>query len=101
MVNNMMVLRGGAWFYSRAGCRCAFRYRYLPIYRNDFVGFRLVGEMREKVAEELVLRGGSWTSSIILGLLRCSCRNINQPAIRGNDVGLRLAGEERRGKYDE
>lgn len=47
MMNNMKVLRGGSWFYSRVGCRCAFRNRYLPIYRNDFVGFRLVGKERK------------------------------------------------------
>jgi formylglycine-generating enzyme required for sulfatase activity len=36
------VLRGGAFFYRRRLVRCAFRYRFDPDDRNDYVGFRLV-----------------------------------------------------------
>lgn len=48
MMNNMRVLRGGAWFNTRDNCRCAFRLRYYPIDWLDLVGFRLVGKEREK-----------------------------------------------------
>jgi formylglycine-generating enzyme required for sulfatase activity len=36
------VLRGGAWYYSRGGVRCAYRSTGNPDYRNYDVGFRVV-----------------------------------------------------------
>ena len=36
------VVRGGCWFNSARGCRCAFRLRSGPVNRNHFLGFRLV-----------------------------------------------------------
>jgi len=36
------VLRGGAFNYSVRIVRCACRFRYYPIYRYDYFGFRLV-----------------------------------------------------------
>lgn len=35
------VLRGGSWIYSRDGCRCAYRVRYGPGSRFNFIGFRV------------------------------------------------------------
>lgn len=35
------VVRGGAWNLNRAYARVAYRRRYLPVLRNDLVGFRL------------------------------------------------------------
>ena len=39
---NQMVLRGGAWSINRFSARCADRFRYLPLFRDDFIGFRCV-----------------------------------------------------------
>lgn len=36
------VVRGGAWFFSESGVRCAFRYSYGPDLRGESVGFRVV-----------------------------------------------------------
>jgi len=36
------VLRGGSWSLNSEGCRSTFRATYLPDYRNDDIGFRLV-----------------------------------------------------------
>jgi len=36
------VLRGGAFFYFRGGVRCAARYRYGPLGRYRYLGFRVV-----------------------------------------------------------
>ena len=36
------VLRGGAWYSYRRLVRCAFRYRYVPVFFFKNVGFRLV-----------------------------------------------------------
>jgi formylglycine-generating enzyme required for sulfatase activity len=34
------VLRGGSWYHDRLLARCAYRYRYYPVYRNYNYGFR-------------------------------------------------------------
>jgi formylglycine-generating enzyme required for sulfatase activity len=34
------VYRGGSWDYDAAGCRAADRYRFNPVYRFDYLGFR-------------------------------------------------------------
>ncbi|MDZ7359839.1 MAG: SUMF1/EgtB/PvdO family nonheme iron enzyme [candidate division KSB1 bacterium] len=36
------VLRGGRWYGYALCCRSAFRFFDTPVYRSDFVGFRLV-----------------------------------------------------------
>jgi formylglycine-generating enzyme required for sulfatase activity len=36
------VLRGGSWIGVAPFCRAAFRAHYLPAFRDDFVGFRLL-----------------------------------------------------------
>jgi formylglycine-generating enzyme required for sulfatase activity len=36
------VLRGGSWLSFPRRCRTAFRFRYLPDYRLDLIGFRVV-----------------------------------------------------------
>ncbi len=36
------VVRGGSWNESSLDCRVSYRYRYLPIYQADLVGFRVV-----------------------------------------------------------
>jgi Sulfatase-modifying factor enzyme 1 len=36
------VLRGGSWFHDRGLARCAFRDYYVPEYRYDGIGFRVV-----------------------------------------------------------
>ena len=36
------VIRGGSWCYSAAYCRSAYRYFNAPVFRFNFVGFRLV-----------------------------------------------------------
>lgn len=36
-----MALRGGSWFSLAVNCRAAFRFRYHPGYRDDYLGFRL------------------------------------------------------------
>jgi hypothetical protein len=36
------VLRGGSWYLSRDGARCAYRYRFNPDYSNTDIGFRVV-----------------------------------------------------------
>jgi formylglycine-generating enzyme required for sulfatase activity len=36
------VVRGGSWHYDRDFARCAARFKYLPGYSNDHVGFRCV-----------------------------------------------------------
>lgn len=91
MTNNTKVLRGGSWFNDYNWIlRCSCRDHDPATLRANNVGFRLVGEMREKVAEKLVLRGGSWVDGG--RLLRSSCRDVNHPANRDIDVGLRLVG---------
>ncbi len=35
------VLRGGSWYGDAPYCRSAFRSNYRPVFRSDFVGFRL------------------------------------------------------------
>jgi iron(II)-dependent oxidoreductase len=37
---SLRLLRGGSWFDSQYGARCASRVRYHPDYWNDNVGFR-------------------------------------------------------------
>jgi len=39
------VLRGGAFVYGPRHCRCAFRGRNYPEFRNFYIGFRVVVEM--------------------------------------------------------
>jgi formylglycine-generating enzyme required for sulfatase activity len=36
------VVRGGCWFSPAEGCRSAYRFRFGPVIRNGFLGFRLV-----------------------------------------------------------
>ena len=36
------VIRGGFWCDSASGCRSALRYYYIPSYRNNYSGFRVV-----------------------------------------------------------
>lgn len=36
------VLRGGSWYYSASGARCAHRYYIFPLYRIYGIGFRCV-----------------------------------------------------------
>jgi formylglycine-generating enzyme required for sulfatase activity len=35
------VLRGGSWFYVNFFCRSAIRFRYFPVGRVNFLGFRV------------------------------------------------------------
>jgi len=35
------VARGGSWRHAAAFCRSAFHVRFVPAYRDDFLGFRL------------------------------------------------------------
>jgi formylglycine-generating enzyme required for sulfatase activity len=35
------VIRGGSYFYRASSCRPTHRFRYLPDFRNSYVGFRL------------------------------------------------------------
>jgi formylglycine-generating enzyme required for sulfatase activity len=35
------VFRGGCWFFPAGGCRSAYRFRGLPGFRFDFLGFRV------------------------------------------------------------
>jgi len=35
------VLRGGSWYGSRAGARCAYRGDFFPAFADAFLGFRL------------------------------------------------------------
>jgi formylglycine-generating enzyme required for sulfatase activity len=35
------VLRGGSWYFSPALCRAAFRFRFAPDYRFNYIGFRV------------------------------------------------------------
>ena len=35
------VLRGGSWFYSARFCRSAYRFRWLPVIRYNYIGFRV------------------------------------------------------------
>jgi len=44
---DVRVLRGGAWYFEARFCRAAFRYRYLPGNRFNYVGFRLVSFSRQ------------------------------------------------------
>lgn len=46
-VNSAKTIRGGSWFFVCGACRCAYRFRGLPIGRSDDVGFRLVGKERK------------------------------------------------------
>jgi formylglycine-generating enzyme required for sulfatase activity/energy-coupling factor transporter ATP-binding protein EcfA2 len=41
-VEGERVLRGGAFFVYERDVRCAYRLRYLPYYRLNFIGFRVV-----------------------------------------------------------
>ena len=36
------VVRGGSWSFAAYGCRTSFRRWNSPVFRNDFLGFRLV-----------------------------------------------------------
>lgn len=38
---SLRVLRGGSWFFNPGYLRSAFRFRFQPVNRSDFVGFRL------------------------------------------------------------
>lgn len=40
--DKMRVVRGGSWYGSRGLAHCAVRFRYLPDYRNSYLGFRVV-----------------------------------------------------------
>ena len=42
------VLRGGAFVYGPARCRCAFRGRNSPDFRNFYAGFRVLLEDEKK-----------------------------------------------------
>lgn len=37
-----LVLRGGSWYYHAGYARSARRYRTMPKWRVDFIGFRVV-----------------------------------------------------------
>jgi formylglycine-generating enzyme required for sulfatase activity len=41
------VFRGGSWFNEPWGCRPAYRGWFRPVYRNDFLGFRLAAVQAE------------------------------------------------------
>jgi formylglycine-generating enzyme required for sulfatase activity len=36
------VVRGGSWYSDRPDARCACRYHYVPGYRADYLGFRVL-----------------------------------------------------------
>jgi formylglycine-generating enzyme required for sulfatase activity len=38
----LRMLRGGSWSYNPASCRSAVRYRFDRVFRNDYVGFRIL-----------------------------------------------------------
>ena len=38
------VLRGGSWFNFPRFLRMSYRHRFVPAYRDDFIGFRCVGD---------------------------------------------------------
>lgn len=40
--NETRVLRGGSWDYNLSGARAAYRFRNYPLFRLNFIGFRLV-----------------------------------------------------------
>ena len=40
--NDNHILRGGSWYLNPKYCRSAFRYCYDPVFRNHFIGFRLI-----------------------------------------------------------
>jgi formylglycine-generating enzyme required for sulfatase activity len=40
--NSYRVLRGGSWYFDSNLTRAAFRYGYYPVFRDSFIGFRVV-----------------------------------------------------------
>ena len=38
----LRVLRGGSFYFVENNLRAAYRIRYYPVFRSDFIGFRLV-----------------------------------------------------------
>lgn len=99
--------RGGCWSNTSWIVRSAKRFIGCSIWRIKSCGFRFAAsELKAETTpipmaiSTRSLRGGSWFD-VAFTCLRCSSRLNIQPAIRDDDVGLRLVGEERKGKYDE
>jgi formylglycine-generating enzyme required for sulfatase activity len=40
-IGSLRVIRGGGWYGDARGCRSAYRHRFTPALRLDFLGFRL------------------------------------------------------------
>jgi iron(II)-dependent oxidoreductase len=39
---DLRVMRGGSWYNEARIARCAYRYRYYPVPRDDGLGFRVL-----------------------------------------------------------
>lgn len=93
------VLRGGSWIDNGGIVRSAYRDRFEPSSRVDFIGFRLVATSSGSVfdptgpdeGKKRVLRGGSWLFSG--RYVRSASRLRFEPTIRDGDFGFRLAAD--------
>lgn len=92
--NSYRVNRGGTWGDSPASARVAIRFRFVPYFRNFYLGFRLVEEAEEAegTSSNRVRRGGCWYS--VASFARVALRFHYDPSFRIDFLGFRLVEEE-------
>lgn len=92
--NSYRVNRGGTWDYYPRRARVALRFRNAPVYRDYYLGFRLVEEAEEAegTSSNRVRRGGCWYS--VASFARVALRFHYDPSFRIDFLGFRLVEEE-------
>lgn len=80
------VIRGGSWRCNARDVRTVDRYLFMPTFRDDCQGFRVVEDIGRDRCR--VVRGGSW--SFIPWELRSEFRCVVEPGFCNGYLGFRI-----------